>query len=236
MPVFAPRSLHRAAALLGIAVVALGLAGCGSSGGGSSVGSGTSAIDSGDQARADAAVLVQADFPAAFHRRAVPPSTGRCVDQAGLTVTGSAESDQYIRDDAAYGMLGQSKTLVLQSDAQAKTLFSRSQDPDAIDCLGRHVASTSKASEFSWHFDGAERVDGPRAGDESFTTRFRYTVKSGGQTGRFIEDFTVVRVGNAVSAVALVNLGEPFDDTSSLFGGPTGDDLVGAVAFRMQTS
>lgn len=216
----------------------VGAAACGSGdGAASSVMPAKTQIDSGDQARAKAATLVQDDFPAAFHSR---PSQGKsdslCIDGGGLTITGSATSDDFIRDDAYYAMFATSKTVILNTEEEARTFYARSQQSEVVACLAKRIVSGSSSSDNTWKFADSDRVDGPQAGEQSFTTRLRFTVTANGQTGVFVDDWTIVRVGNAVSAIALFNLGEPFDQTSLVFDGPGSVDLVQAVASRMQQS
>lgn len=214
-----------------------GAAACGSGDARSSVVPAQKQIDPGDQARAEAAKLAQKDFPVAFHHRPTrSKSDSPCVDGSGLTITGSAASDDFVRDDAYYAMFAGNKTVILNSEEEAKTFYVRSQQPGVVACLAKRITSGSSSSDITWKFADSDQVHGPQIGDQSYTTRLRFTVTGNGQTGVFVDDFTILRVGDAVSGIALFNLGEPFDQTSAVFDGPTSDDLVRAVASRMQQS
>jgi hypothetical protein len=220
-------------------VVLLGSTACGSgAGAASAVVPASTHIDPGDQTRAAGAALARDDFPAAFRQEsATSGSDSSCIDGSGLTITGSAKSDMFIRDDASYAMFAQSRTVVLDGEDEARAYFAKSQQSGVFDCVAKRVASgEANSSGVVWKFADWDRIPGPRAGDQAFTARLRFTVTANGEADVLVDDVTFVRVRDAVSVIQLFDFGEPFDQTSAVFDGPTSDDLVQAVAGRMQSS
>src|SRR5262245_54450612 len=126
-------------------------AGCGSSGASSLSGaSGPSApvsavtqIDQADQARAEAALLTQDDFPAAFYPGEKPKDGRLCVDEKGITFHGNEISNNFTRDDASYLMFVRNRVVVTQDEDAAKTFYENATSQPAFDCIADELTKGS---------------------------------------------------------------------------------------------
>jgi hypothetical protein len=226
-----------------LVLTALLTAGCGSSGSsGSSASSAplvsaTTAFNEADQARAEAVLFTQDDFPAAFYPQPPSKEGPLCVDEKGITLHGSATSHVFTRDDASYAMFVQNRVIVAQSEEAAKTFYARATTGETFDCLAKLITKPNaedKAQDRAWRHTDSSALDDPGLGDESHAVRLSFEVSTQGQSFPVIVDMILVRVGDIVDAMQFINVGGPFDETSANFQGPTTHDLAAASVARMQ--
>jgi hypothetical protein len=222
---------------------ALLTAGCGSSGSSGAsapsapVVSATQAVNQVDQARAEAALFTQDDFPAAFYPQPPSKEGPLCVDEKGITLHGTATSHVFTRDDASYAMFVQNRVIVAQSEDAAKTFYVRATKGEAFDCVAKLITKPNaedKANDRTWRHTESSNLDDPGLGDESHAVRLSFEVSTQGQSFPVIVDMILVRVGDSVNAMQFINVGGPFDETSANFQGPTTHDLAAASVARMQ--
>jgi NADPH-dependent 2,4-dienoyl-CoA reductase/sulfur reductase-like enzyme len=158
-------------------------------------------------------------------------ANGIVVDQFGRT----SDPDIYAAGDAVAGhnpLLGrrlrleswqnaQNQAIVFASEDQARTWVEGVRDDAVPACVRRNFTKAQKEDP-----DPGVEIDVTSAGtlpvadvgDESFGIRLTVDVTQAGRTTPVYLDYVFVRVGDAVSVLALINAGEPFDDTEQVSG------------------
>ncbi len=188
-----------------------------------------------DQARAEQALISQADVPAAFFPVKQTSKSRLCVDESDLTLTGDATSDTFKRDDAGYWLGVTNRIVVFPDEDQAKDFFSRARATEVYDCLGKQVSKdqTDPSADREWKYTGETVVESTPIGDQSARIRLGFDLTVGDQQAPIVIDFLLVRVGTAVTSIQLLSLGQPFDKTAAVFAGLSGDDLMRSVVDRL---
>jgi hypothetical protein len=134
----------------------------------------------------------------------------RCIPMADLTEKGDARSENF---DSGPARITSHATVYGSAD-QARTAMQRLRAPGVLNCLTATLnTQLKKDAEPGVTFDPlkVQRLEVPKAGDESYGLRITTSVYAQGQTLALYFDGVFVRVGDAVSSLGFTNLPAPIN-------------------------
>ena len=163
------------------------------------------------QARAVAASLRRADFPAGWTQHPHQQNTGaqpRCStynpDNSDLVEIGDYDSPDFDRPD---GSSVSASTSTFRTAAMAKTGYTRIAKPELPRCLAELFAKGAKPSPTT--IFSARPLQFPAYGDRSNAYRITGSIKTPSARVRFVLDVFLVNRGPLDIAVLMIGIGNP---------------------------
>lgn len=168
------------------------------------------AITKADQARAKAMQLRLADFAAGFSATKPGPDADfycAALDESDLTVTGDADSPDFVKQTAGTFFSIQSNASIYRTEAQALASWRRGTSPAGERCARQLLSTEFRKSGLELR--RLARVSFPKLAPK--TVAYRLVIARAGEAGAVAAygDIVALQRGRAQASVLVISLGAP---------------------------